>query len=216
MLKSNKHVFWEALFVTIVIFLIGLFIGLFIENSRASDIQDYYTASEINLFDSLVITEMLKQGGLDCDLVKNENLKFADKIYQEARLLEKYDESGKLSDSIKLLHKKYDLLRTLAWINNKEAIKQCQNYDVIIYLYEYEPDSSKIKAEQIIWSEILSNVKRIMGGDLILIPIAADSELTSLNLMLSELKITTFPAVIINDKQVIHSLKSPEEILSLL
>ena len=50
-----------------------------------------------------------------------------------------------------------------------------------IYLYEYETEDLIKKATNRVWSKILFDLKQEMKDKIILIPIAADSDLTSLN-----------------------------------
>ena len=50
----------------------------------------------------------------------------ADKIYHEARILERYDDSRKISETLKYVHQRYDLLRTLLWINTAEIKEKCK------------------------------------------------------------------------------------------
>ena len=51
LLQSRKRVFWEALILTIVVFLFGLLIGIFYESTKSSDMNEYYVNSELSLMD---------------------------------------------------------------------------------------------------------------------------------------------------------------------
>ena len=112
MLKSRKHVFWEALLLTVVVFFLGLLIGVAFEGGRLSEINEYYAVSEISLMDILALNDIMTLDTLGCDSLISSNLEFADRIYEEARQLEKFDTAGKITDSLKTAHKKYDLIRT--------------------------------------------------------------------------------------------------------
>jgi len=215
MLKSKKHVFWEALLVTILIFLIGIFFGMLIETGNTNEISNLYLSSEISLTDSMATLRLTENFDLDCESLKTNNINFANQIYEEAKLLEKYETSGKLTEGMKLLHKKYDLLRTILWINNQDSLNRCNNYNLIVYLYEYEAEKTEQKATQNVWSKILLDTKQ-NNDNILLIPIAADQDLTSLNLLIDQYEITQFPALIINNKEIIYELKSAETIKPLL
>lgn len=215
MLKSRKHVFWEALIVTILIFLIGIFFGMLIETANSNKINNLYLQSEISLTDAMAGLKLIENSELNCESIKTNNINFANQIYEEAKLLEKYETSGKLTEGIKLLHKKYDLLRTILWMSNQDSIDRCNNYNIIIYLYEYETKQIEKKATQKVWSKILLDIKR-KRDDILLIPIAADQNLTSLNLLLDQYEITQFPALIINNNKTIHTLNNINDIQSLL
>jgi uncharacterized membrane protein len=211
MLKSKKHVFWEALIITIVIFLAGLLLGILIETSNSNKISNLYLLSEISLGDAMATSRLSEDFNFDCDSIKENNINFANQIYGEAKLLEEYESSGKLTSSMKLLHKKYDLLRTLLWTSNRNSLERCDNYELIVYLYEYETEDTTKKATQSVWSKILLDLKE-QNNNILLIPIATDQNLTSLNLLINEHKVTQFPALVINNDQVIYSLESTASI----
>ena len=122
MLKSRKHVFWEALIVTILIFLVGIFFGMLIETRNSNKINNLYLRSEISLTDAMATLRLTEISEPDCESLKTNNINFANQIYDEAKLLEKYETSGKLTEGMKLLHKKYDLLRTILWMNNQNSL----------------------------------------------------------------------------------------------
>ena len=212
-LKSKKHVFWEALVITIAIFLIGLFIGMLIETGNSNKISNLYLRSEIGLVDGTATLQISEDSNISCESIMESNINFANKIYDEAKLLEEYDASGKLSDNIKLLHKKYDLLRTLLWISNQNTLKKCDNFDLIVYLYEYETEDTTRKATQKVWSRLLLDVK-LENENMLLIPIAADQELSSLDLLMNKYNITQFPAVVLNNKKVLYNLDNLREELN--
>jgi hypothetical protein len=215
MLKSKKHVFWEALLITLVVFALGLLLGIAFENTRLNEINDYYSMSEVALLDIFVLNGLIDSEQVNCEYIINSNLEFADRIYGEAKLLEKYEDSGKITNSFRALHRKYDLLRTSLWVNSVKTSEKCKDFNYIIYLYDYQSEDLGVKALNSVWSKILGDLKKEMGGDVLLIPIAVDSDLASLNSLIKENKIEKFPVVIVNDI-VLEDINSVEEIKKLL
>lgn len=212
-LNNKKRVFWEALLLTVVIFIFGLLIGIAYEASKSSEISDYYTNSEISLMDVFALNSMVRLNSQDCRVLTEANLEFADRIYKEAVLLEKYELAGKVTKDIEIVHERYDILRTFLWINNIETSQKCKNnYSTVVYLYEYYSKDLTQKARQNVWSKILSDLKQKEGNKILLIPIAADSNLTSLNSLTSKYNITRYPVVVINEKDVIYDLSSVKEL----
>ncbi|GIU68316.1 MAG: hypothetical protein KatS3mg001_166 [Candidatus Pacearchaeota archaeon] len=213
---NTKNIFWEAFIITVAVFLIGIFLGIAYESRNVNKINNYYSLSEISLIDSLAINEVFKNQN-DCNVLISGYISFADKIYNEAILLEKYEESSKITDDIKIAHKRYDLLRTILWSNLMNIPKDCRkNFSTVVYLYEYETKDINKKAKQNVWSKVLFELKQDKGDKIILIPIAADSNHSSLNILLERFDIKEFPVVIINEKHKIYDLKSPKEIESYL
>ena len=215
MKKSTTSVFWQALVLTIIVFIAGIFLGVSYEGKKIAEINDYYVLSEIFLMDSFALTKLTSIMGtssINCDVLVDKNIEFANKIYEEAYVLEKYEEAEKLSEALKVTHKKYDLLRTLLWINFIDIPNICKkNISSVVYLYEYETEDLTIKATNEVWGRILYDLKQQVGDRIILIPIAADSDLTSLNLLLSKYDIPKYPIVII-DETVVSQIDSAEDL----
>ena len=210
---TTKHVFWEALLITIVVFIGGILIGVTFEGNRLDKIDDYYTISEISMMDILALNDILIMNNLSCENLAEANADFADRIYEEARLLEKYEGAGKISDDLKLAHKKYDLMRTFLWSNSIKTFERCgEGYNVVVYLYEYETEEITQKAIQNVWSKVLFDLKQEMGNSIVLIPIAADADLASLDTLLRDFDIESYPVVIINNNQIVDKLSSTEDL----
>ncbi len=214
-LKSRKHVFWEALVITIVIFLAGLFLGMLVETSNSSKISNLYLASEISLSDAAATSRLIENKDLDCEAIKESNIKVANRIYEEAKLLELYEDSGKLTDSMKLLHKKYDLLRALLWTSNQKSLSKCENYNLIVYLYEYGTEDTNKKAVQNVWSKILLDV-RAQTQDILLLPMAGNQNLTTVEYLVEEYGVDQLPAIVINNDKVLYKLESADSLMQLL
>jgi len=212
MLKSNKNVFWEALLVTIVIFLFGFLIGFLFESSRIDDVNEYYTNSEISLMDLFALNDLMEINSSDCSQVVEFNLNFADRIFEEAYLMEKYSDANKIDTEQKTIHQRYDLMRTLLWINLAKIRGKCKNFHSIVYLYEYDQKDLAKKATQNVWSKILVDLKNKRGSEIILIPIAVDTEIISLQSFLTKFDINEYPAVIVDDKSVLNKIVSVQEI----
>ena len=209
-MSSSKKTFIEVLIISLCLFLLGILIGNLFENKNVEKINQFYLSSEISLSDQLALLQL---ENISCTVLKENNVNLANKIYEDAWVLEKYENSGKLTDTLRLVHKKYDLLRTFLWINNYQIFERCdQDFDLVVYLYEYNPEELAEIAEQKTWSKVLGDLKDAQGDTMVLIPIAVNMDITSLEVMLTEYEIPSYPAVIINNKEVITELKSVTEL----
>jgi hypothetical protein len=213
MLKSKKHVFWEALFVTILIFALGILIGVSVEKNRINIVETYYAQSEVSLVDIMVMQRLSDLENYNCKDLIDANIDFADKIYNEALILEQYEESNLLNEDLKLSHKKYDLLRTFVWANSLKIFEKCsKDFTPIVYLYEYDTEDLEKKATQKVWSRILYDLKQEEQDKIILLPIAVDNNLSSVDVLVSQFKIERFPCIIIGNEKVLYDLTTMEEI----
>lgn len=209
-------VFLQALALTIVVFLVGLYVGITMEQGRLVEINEYYTQSEISLMDVIALNDLIGSVDVSCEVLEKANFDLVDRVYQEAKLLEKYEDSGRVTKTLKEAHKRYDVLRAYLWVNIIETKALCDSeYDTIVYLYNYEEADLTKKAEQNVWSKMLSEIKA-PREDLLLIPIARDTDLISLNSIVSEFNISAYPAVIVNEEHVFDELATQDEIVSLL
>lgn len=216
-LGNPKNVFWEALLLTVVVFVLGILLGIGFEAGKLDEVNKYYAESEIFLMDIFALNNIVNLEDVNCSRLINSNIEFADKIYDEALILEKYEGAGKISENMKLAHWKYDLLRTFLWMNTAKIKDKCGgDFSHIVYLYEYDTDDLVKKATQRVWSEILFEIKKEKGNEIILIPIAVNGNLTSLNYLTGKFNVSDFPAIIINDKHVLYEVESVKSIKGFL
>jgi hypothetical protein len=213
MLTSRKHVFWQAFFVTILFFFLGVVLGVYLEQTRADDINVAFYNSEASLYDSFALGRLIEDESVSCEDFKSASVVFADRIYEEARELEDFDESNKLTDSMKIIHRKYDLLRTLLWMNLISAKEKCDSpINTVVYLYIYDTDEVRVKSEQTVWEKILRDLKERQGNEIILIPIAVDQDITSLEYLTKSYDLKDFPVVIINEEHIITEINSADDL----
>jgi hypothetical protein len=210
---GNKHAFWQAFIVASAIFWIGIMLGVWFESQRTAKLEDFYFNAETNIFDVQLRGDILRMFDFDCETALSENIKFADRIYQEAQELEKYDASNRITDDIVNLHARYDLLRVMLWRNTVVLQEKCSNEtNVVVYLYQYKEPSVNTRARQITMSSVLLDLKEKYGDRVILIPIAYDTDVTSLDLFEEAYNLSEFPVVIINQESKFTGLFSVEDL----
>jgi len=215
MFKSNKNVFWEALLVTIIVFALGVMAGFVLENWRTSKIDYLYQNSEINLLDIKVQNEVYATGSFDCESAFDENIAFADRIYEEARVLEKYQKASLLTEDLIISHKKYDLLRTLLFLNSLKIKEKCNSsYFDVVYFYKFKDTNPEIIAKESVFSKLLGELKEKRGDEVLLIPIAVDNDVSSVKLLLNRYNISEdeLPIILINEKIKIDEIQTIEDL----
>lgn len=212
--KKNYFVFVQALFLTIVVFVIGLYIGASVEGSRALQINNYFTQSETTLLDVLSLNKLVDSNSISCESLINSEDALLNKVYEEGILLDQYEESGKLTNDLKDLHKKYDSLRTYLWIISTDIKNKCGEKIIpLVYLYNKSETDLIKRAEQSVWSKVLLDIKN-NNSKVVLIPVAVDSNLSSLNALIKRYNITSYPAVIVNEKKVFERIPEEKEVLN--
>jgi hypothetical protein len=213
MLNSPKRAIWEALLLAGVVFFLGFLLGFVFESSQTNKMNEYYLSSEFYLMDAIALNSLVDEGIFDCSSLYNAYSSFADRVYQEAILLQEYESSEQITEEMKIVHRRYDLLRTFLWANILKTSKTCENSpNIVVYLYEYNTEDLVKKATQNVWSKVLLDLKEEQGENILLIPIASDLNIDSLNVIIKNLNISTFPAVVINNNKIINELTSSKDI----
>ena len=186
MALNQKHVFWEALVISLFIFGAGLVLGILIENNRSNETLRLYLASETNLLDIQIFSDLLLEEDLDCEFITRKNINFGNEIYSDALIFQQYEKARRISPEIRENRERFDLLRTLFWINSKKIQENCENFSIIVYLYQHPPQDSIEEAKQEVFSRYLGNLKRDFQDSIMLIPLSYNSDLVSLQTLLAE------------------------------
>jgi len=214
MVKSQKWFFLYALVITLVIFNFGIFMGCMLEQSRVDKINIWYLEAELELLDQRIQKDAFEIIDLNCTAMIEENIKFADKIFEEALVIQKYEDANRINQEIIFQHKRYDLLRTLFWINSMRIKEKCNSdYHNVVYFYQYNNPSIEQKSKQKFFSNLLCEIKQEKGNKIMLIPMAADNNVSSINLLLDKYGISELPVILIDEKIKITELDSMEDVM---
>jgi len=184
-----RHYFLEALILTMILFAFGFMIGLSIENHRNSELIKYYTATEkeiTTITDQLDISNL---GKYTCHELISRNSETGDEIYTQALIFEEYENSAILTKSyLEKEHRKFDVLRTLFWINNIKIKERCGKnvINTLVYLYDYNPENDEDLAKQRVVSQITTEIKGALQDRVVLIPIAKNLNISSLDNILEK------------------------------
>lgn len=203
---NSKNAFWQALVFTAIVFFLGIALGFFLENKQSGELFNRLVDSEINILDDQLRERIISDFEFDCSLAKESLFNFADKIYEEAGQLEEEDSPGRLND-LAILHKRYDLLRTMLWVESTQLMEKCRvDFHVLVYLYEYKNEDIDVASKQFYYSRMLFDLKSAYPDKVILIPIAVDTGVSSLELMLKSRELNVFPVIVINDKKTVMEI----------
>lgn len=216
MFKSQKYVFLNALILTVFIFAVGVAIGYWFESLRVDKVNILYLNAELSMLDMRVVSDLFA-GNVNCENAIKENINFGDKIYSEARMLERYENAQRLSEILKIQHYKYDLLRVMFFRNSITIKERCnESFHTVVYLYQYNEPSLELKNRQAVFSNMLLRVKEKRGSNIVLIPIAGDLNFSSVSLIIREYNITKLPTILIDEKTKITEIMTAEEVNSLI
>lgn len=213
MFDNPRHVFWQAFLAAVIILGFGVWMGFLLENYRTSQASIAFSKSDVDMLDIKLQSEIYKNNVIDCEVAEEENIEFGDRIYEEAKTLDRQKQANKLTEDIIYQHKKYDILRAIFWLNSMHIKEKCNSsYHDVVYFYQFRnPDLDK-KAEQGVVSDLLKDLKEKYGNAIMLLPLAADNNITSIKLLINYYNVTYLPTVLIDEKIKIEGLETFEQL----
>ena len=181
---KNIDVFWKALVLTVVVFVLGVLLGYLLEKNRIDNFREEFSNIEVQWADARLLSRYFSEISPElCKEAINQNLGFADKIYREGLKLEEYDAAAPLTEKeIEFERKRYALFK-LEFLLNSISLKERCNADYInlIYFFRANPTADE-GAKQAVQSKILEEMKNEYGAELMLIPLPIDLDIFVINI----------------------------------
>jgi len=212
---NSKNAFWQALVVTIFVFVAGLVLGFYIELSNVDKSDSLIRSSEVDFLDQQIKFSILNSGiNFNCENSKKDIFDFADQVYVDAVKFEEEDAQSKFTEEQRgILHKRYDLLRVNLWIESLKLRENCNgSFHTILYFFDYSSPDVDIRSEQRIMSLVLLDLKYRYPNDILLLPIAANMDLDSIDMIKENYNVSRSPTLIIDESLVIDSLITADEL----
>jgi hypothetical protein len=201
--------------VTVFVFIAGLVLGFYIELSNVNKSDLLIRSSETDLLDQQIKLSGLNEDiNFNCEIAKANIFKFADEIYSEVVKLEEQDGQSKFTvDQMRILHKRYDLLRINLWLQALKVKNRCnESFHTVLYFFDYASTDVDIRSEQRVFSLVLLDLKYNHPNEILLLPIAANLNLDSVDMIRGNYNVFDSPSVIIDESMVVDSLVTLEEL----
>lgn len=207
----SKNAFWQALVFTVIVFSLGMILGYFLEVRQSESIYNDLISSELNLIDEQLRQKIIIDNNISCSLAKESLFSFADKIYEDALNVEELDTTGRIND-LTVLHRRYDLLRTMLLVEAENLKQRCKgDFHIINYLYYYNMDDIEINSRQNYFSRLAFDFKTAYPEEVVLIPMAIDTNIASVDLFVKSLNLKNYPVIIVDGDKVITDVLTFEE-----
>lgn len=211
-------VFWKAAVLTAVIFAVGIFMGIWLDQGKLQEMGSMITESEILGSDVRLQTMVYASKALPpesfCDAAVAANLAYNDRIYTDGRRLEEFENVNKFAPSLVLERKRYALQQLMFWLNSLQLKDDCgPDYDVLLHLWVYDTEGDDaLRNEQKLQSAVLLDLKEECGPGLMLSNAPVDLDIISVDMIVDAYSITEFPALVINNGTVLQGLQDKAEI----
>ena len=213
MMQNQKIVFLYALIGSIIVFNVGIFMGYMLESSRIEEINQLYAETEMKILDQITQINSMSVLEFNCESLIEENVNFANDIFEDAQKITKYEKANILNNEIISQHKRFDLLRSLFWVNSMKIKQKCNSdYHNVVYFYQYNEPTIEQKSRQNVISNLLVELKEKYGNNVMLIPIAGDNDIPSVNLLLEKYNITELPVILVDEEIQITDAENLEDV----
>ncbi len=206
---ANKvNVYSKPFVITVFIFLVGVMIGIWIDTIRTGSVENSIKESEIMWEDTRLLNMYINTISEDeCNIAFEENLAYNSRIYEYGKDIEKKIDANTFTPHVKEEWRKYNLLQFQFWLNSDELKEKCgYNYSNVIYLSRKDDISNSEEIDNKLQSSMMMNLKENCGRSMMLIPLTADIELETVNLLVRQHNITDYPAVIIDNEHVFQGV----------
>ena len=201
----QKDVLWKAAFLTSVVFILGLSAGVYLDLSRVGESAQKLSDMELQWNDarlqSLFYADMANDSA-SCAAALAANLQFNERIYAEGTVIQKYEDVNRFAPQLLQEKRRYALLQLQFWLNSIELKKTCSaDYSTVVYFYSHYDRS--LENTQDVQSAVLAELKSKCGNSILLIPLPADLDLVSINLVKEKYGIKEMPSVLVDEKTVL-------------
>ncbi len=208
----QSDVFWKAFVLTLVIFVLGMLVGFWIDNGRVEEIRAEYKGMEISSNDArlqALYYQVFRNSSNFCEPAIQENLVFSEKVYSEGVRIERYEKINKLAPSLVTDKRRYILLKLQFWFNSIELKRTCKaNYTNLVYFYSHYNTTMPEHVQ----SKVLQEVKESCGPNLMLIPLPVDLNITTIDIIKKQYNITLTPTLLINEEVKLEGLHGKDEL----
>ena len=201
-----KRVFLKTFALTLVVFIIGFYGGILLDNLRLEETKSRLTQIDNLWNDARLLQSFIQRlsdnSSLNCDILLEENLKSGDKIYKEGQKVEENEKVNRFTPTIMLEKERYALLDLQFWLNSIDLKKACNaSYSTVIYFYS----NYNKTLEQNFEDRVLLDLKEKCGPQIIYITFPADMEITTIEVIKNIYNITKIPAILVNESLVLYT-----------
>ena len=208
----NYHI--KPAVIAVFIFLIGLMIGIALDNIRLVNVRESISESEIRWNDARLLNLHLTTLGENyCEFSLEENLAYNDEIFEYGSEIEKTIEAARFMPALEQEWRRYVLLQTQFWFNSVELKEKCGfDYYNVVHISRIQNVTNGERVNNKVQSRILLDLKEECGRKMMLIPLTADVDLIVMDSIIKQYNITEYPTIIIDEEHVFQGLVTKEEL----
>jgi len=201
--KISKHKYFAVAVITLLIFSLGMVLGLLWDEFRLNFVQDVNTMKDID-YQSLqfqyLYLSTLGKSQTSCDTLYITLDQSVRDLGQTLDALIKYQKESNINTKkYELIERDYILDNFRYWLFAKQVNEQCSK-DIVNVLYFYKKYDCPECNDQ---GFLLTHYKKIFGDRLLVFPIDSDlkPQEVAISLVESQYNVTRYPTTIIAEKK---------------
>lgn len=213
-----RRVYIQAGILSLFVLLIGMMMGIWIDNYRLNTIRNALSEVDINSYDARLLNSYLQIFGNEyCDVALEQNLAYNNKIYEEGKKIENKLAANTFNTEAQQEWRRYTLLQTQFWLNSVELKEMCGfDYHTVVHLFRQKNTTVVEEVNNKVQSSILLDLKDVCGRKMMLIPITVDTDLIVVDAIAKQFDISEYPAVIVDESFVFQGVTTKDKLNELL
>jgi len=205
----QKDILLKAAVLTIIAFVAGISIGIWLDLSRVEVAKGRLTEIDLQWNDARLQSlfyQTITESEF-CNAAIAANLEFNDRIYKEGQVIEQYELVNRFAPQLIKQKQRYALLQLQFWLNSIALKERCNaSYTTLVYFYSHYNESATM--EQRLQSAVLADLKEKCGNRVLLIPLPYDLNIATVDMIKDAYNITQTPSILINESLLLSGLQS--------
>lgn len=216
--KIDTKIYLKAALLTLLVFSIGIGIGIYLDSLRLNFFSNKLEEFQIDYSNLLLEELFFKSFDFDekriCEIYIEKTNKLAEEAGKLGSYIESFKETTKLrAGEFEILKQKYFLTNLHLWLHMRNLREKC-NYNVTTILFFY---TSLGRCEDCIaQGAILSRIKKRNPEKYMIFAVDVDSNLGIISTLLQYFKVVKTPTMIINEVVKLEGFYSEEELKNIL
>ncbi len=216
--KISTKIYLKAALLTLLVFISGIIIGWYLDETRVSFVKSKIDELEISLSNFALEEEFYRSVTTDKKTLCNIYISKANDLAIQAGKLGSYLESFREISkfglhNIETLKERYFILNLRLWLYMRKLREEC-NYDVSTILFFYT--SAKRCEDCIAQGIVLNQLKKDNPEKYMIFALDVDSNLGIINSLKIYFNVTKLPTLVINENQKVEGFITKQEIEKLL
>lgn len=212
----NRARYFVAAVMTISIFLLGLMLGLIVEDKRIRMSQADEKSQELEFKSMQLQYEYINQLSLEnnCPAILETFEENIENLEASRIRLENYLKSSKFNkDDFNRLKRDYTISQIQYWLFAKKKKQLCDSEDVSILYFFAEDKACPDCNEQ---SFVLTYMKKLFGSDLLIFSVNTNfTQEPMISILEKSYNVTEYPTMLIDNRKI-EGFRNKDEVLSLI